>query len=164
MDENKKLQEFETAFETCSIQYNSILKKIKELEKNPIIREYKNLQNNLSILSSRYDCLKREYMQIHQSNCKHHLWYFINGTYDGIEGKQNWTCKCIKCEIIKTGPSNFFKDNLIIEATNMGFGEKCLTDYDTVRNEYISLASSTEDQESLAKVMMKKYNNQKANK
>lgn len=90
MDENinQKLQEYEIAFETCSVQYSSILERIKELETKPTIKQYKQLQFELSILSKRYDRLKDEYIQIYQSNCKHPLWYFMNDASDRIEGRQ----------------------------------------------------------------------------
>ena len=52
-----------------------------------------------------------------------------------------------------------FKDKLIIESGNMGFGERCLTDYGIVRNEYQTLVDS--NKKNIAKTLIKKYNNQK---
>ena len=95
----QQLQEYETALETCSVQYNSILEKMKGLETNPIIKEYKKLQFDLSILSKRYNRLRDEYMQIYQSNCEHPLWYFMYDASDRIEGRQEWVCKCVRCGI-----------------------------------------------------------------
>lgn len=103
-------------------------------------------------------------MQIYQSNCKHPLWYFMNDASDRIEGRQEWVCKCIKCGIIEIDHSRNFKDKLIIESGNMGFGERCLSDYDVVRSEYLRHESSGEDKKSIVKTMIKKYNNQKEEK
>lgn len=159
MKENQILKEYEIAISECETKYHSILEEIKELEDKPVIKKYKKLETDLSMLSKRYARLRDEYSLLYQSTCKHPLWYFLEDDSDRFEGRQKWVCKCIKCGKIETEHSREFKDKLIIESGNMGFGERCLTDYGIVRNEYQTLVDS--NKKNIAKTLIKKYNNQK---
>lgn len=160
----KTLEEYKKAIESCANQYNSIIERKKVLELNPIIKEYNQLQKELDILKIKYDNLSEEYTRIYQLNCKHPLWYFMNDNSNRVEGRQEWVCQCVKCGITEIGHSKNFKNKLIIESGNMGFGEKCLSDYGVVRSEYLQLEASGQNDKCIARTMIKKYNNQKSKK
>ena len=156
-DIKQKLYRYEKALENCGDKYNSILERSKELEKNnSIVREYKNLQLELSTLAKRYNYLRDEYTKIYRSNCEHPLWYYKNDVTN-----RTGVCKCVRCGIVETGSSRKFKNKLIIESGDMGYGVVCLSDYSVVRNDYIQLESSGEKEQNIVKSLIKKYNNQK---
>jgi hypothetical protein len=145
---NKKLKEFLEALELCADEYNSKIQKQKLLEESPIIREYNKLSFDLSLLAKRYDRLKDEYLKLYQSECNHPLWYFTSDDTDRFEGRQLWTCQCIKCGKYKTGHSREFFDKLLIEPGN------------NVGNEYLKLESQQIDEKDVVKTLTKKFNNQ----
>lgn len=162
MDENKqKLKEYRAALELCDNQYKFILEKSLELEKEPIIQKYKKMQLDLLTLRENHKILETEYNKLYQSNCEHPLWYCVKYDSTIFEEKQRLICKCIRCGITKTSHSKNFKNKIIMESENMEFGEIFLSNYNIMRKEYLDLESSTIDKEDIAKIMIKKYNNQK---
>lgn len=157
---NEKLKEYEKELENCSNEYNSILEQINELEKKPIFEKYRKLKFDLSILGERYERLRKEYLKIMQLNCEHPLWYFLSDETDSYEQRQLWRCQCVKCGVKKEEHSREFKDKLIIESGNMGFGKVCNSPYKEVRNEYLKLEEDNNGKDEIIKMMIKKYNNQ----
>ncbi len=154
----QELQEYEDALEWCRNHYSSILDKMEELEKEPIIKEYKRLQINLTNLLQGYEKLKNEHKKIYQTLCEHPLWYFMKDETDKLDNNQEFACRCIRCGIIKTSNSEDFKDNLIKSSEKAENSKKCFPGYFAVNKEYLELESSGRDKKDIAKALIKKYN------
>ena len=162
MNSKKELQEVKEKLQNCGNEYNSILKKVKKLEEIKEVIEYKTLSKQLELLEKQYNNIKKDYMELVETNCEHPLWYFMADKTDDYEQRQLWQCKCLKCGKIKREHSRFYKDKLVIESGNMGFGEKCLNSFEEVKSYYDELASSEEfTDEEIKDLIIKRYNNQK---
>lgn len=162
MNSKEELQEVKERLEKCVNEYNSKLKRINELEKIQEVVEYKKLSRDIELLEKRYDDIRKDYMELYESNCEHPLWYFMADKTDDYEQRQLWECKCLKCGKIKREHSRFYKDKLIIESGNMGFGERCINSFEEVKAYYNELVDSEEfTSDEIREIMIKKYNKQK---
>lgn len=163
MNSKKELQEIKEELDLCAIEYNLKLEKIKELETKKEVMEYKRFLKDVELLRKQYDSIRKDYMELYESNCEHPLWYFIADKTDDYEQRQLWECKCIKCNKIRREHSRFYKDKLIIESGNMGFGSECTSSFEEVKAYYNELVNSEDfSEEEIKNIMIKKYNNQKS--
>ena len=161
MENKKLLEEYKRELDECRNELSEFNLKKKALEEIPIIQSYIQLAEKSYNLFEKYTELNTKYVELYQAECSHPLWYFLGDDTDSHEQRQLWVCSCVRCGVKKTGHSRDFEDKLIIESGNMGFGERCLTSYDEVREEYFRLESSQTDEEEIVLIMKKKYNNQK---
>lgn len=160
-ESNVSLEELSKRMNACQEQRLPKIERLKELRKLPIINEYEQLSSELTALWKEYESLEEEYEKLYQKNCEHPLWYFWRNETDFYEQRQLWVCQCVRCGMLKSEHSRSFKDKLILESGNMGFGERCIADYDKIKEEYLSYESQGEENEQIAKIMIKKYNYQK---
>lgn len=72
--------------------------KVLELSKNEIVKEYIEAENKSIKLFDEIDKLESSIIREQQKNCKHHIFYLQEYTYDDHEGRSYYKCKCLECE------------------------------------------------------------------